>query len=104
MFVVIIIFNIINDASVVSMIFKIASYTYGPLLGLFGFAILFKNRQVRDAIVPIICIASPLITLWISSNSSLLFGNYVFDNELIIVNGSITFLLLWLSSKQRKGK
>lgn len=102
MFLVIIIFNIINDASVVSMIFKIASYTYGPLLGLFGFAIAFKNRKVLDKLVPIICIASPLITLWINSNSSLLFGNYVFDNELIILNGAITFLLLLVSSKQRR--
>lgn len=100
MFLVIIIFNIINDASVVSMIFKIASYTYGPLLGLFAFAIFFKSRRVRDILVPAICIVSPLITLWISSNSNVLFGNYVFDNELIIVNGSITFLLLLVSSKR----
>lgn len=94
MFGVIILFNAINDASVVSMIFKIASYTYGPLLGLFAFGIIMKKRQVMDKWVPIICIAAPFITLLISNNSSLLFGNYVFDNELIIVNGLITFLLL----------
>ncbi len=94
MFGVIILFNAINDASVVSMIFKIASYTYGPLLGLFAFGMIMKKRQLMDKWVPAICIAAPFITLLISNNSSLLFGNYVFDNELIIVNGLITFLLL----------
>jgi Na+/proline symporter len=94
MFLVIIVFNSLNDKSVVSMIFKIAGYTYGPLLGLYSFGLFLKNRTVRDKIVPFICIASPLITLFISMNSSYFFGNYVFDAELIIVNGLITFLLL----------
>jgi Na+/proline symporter len=101
MFLVIIIFNTINDASVVSMIFRIASYTYGPLLGLYSFGLFMKNRTVRDKIVPFVCIASPLITLFISMNSSILFGDYVFDNELIIVNGFITFLLLLSISKKQ---
>ena len=103
MFVVIIIFNIINDSSVVSMIFKIASYTYGPLLGLFSFGMFMKSRKVHDKLVPLICIASPFITLFISLNSNLFFGNYVFDNELIIINGLITFLLLFaISFKEKK--
>lgn len=101
MFLVIIVFNTINDSSVVSMIFRIASYTYGPLLGLYSFGLFMKNRAVRDKIVPFICVASPLITLFISMNSSMLFGNYVFDNELIIVNGLITFLLLLCISKKQ---
>lgn len=103
MFLVIIVFNTINDASVVSMIFRIASYTYGPLLGLYSFGLFMKNRNVQDKIVPFICVASPLITLFISMNSSLLFGDYVFDNELIIVNGLITFLLLLCISKKKAG-
>jgi len=102
MFIVIIIFNIINDASVVSMIFKIASYTYGPLLGLFSFGMFLKSRKVIDKFVPFICIAAPLITLFISMNSEMFFGNYVFDNELIILNGLITFLLLLLISYKKK--
>ncbi|PZR18994.1 MAG: sodium:solute symporter [Flavobacterium psychrophilum] len=101
MFLVIIVFNTINDASVVSMIFRIASYTYGPLLGLYSFGLFMKNRAVRDKIVPFICIASPLLTLFISMNSSLFFGDYVFDNELIIINGLITFLLLLSISKKQ---
>ena len=103
MFLVIIIFNVLNNDSVVSMIFKIASYTYGPLLGLYSFGLFMKNHAVKDKLVPFICIASPLITLFISMNSSMLFGNYVFDNELIIVNGLITFLLLLCISKKQPG-
>ncbi|WP_010252013.1 sodium:solute symporter [Myroides injenensis] len=102
MFLVIILFNAINDASVVSMIFKIASYTYGPLLGLFAFAIIFKHKTVKDKYVPYICIAAPFITLWISNNSQKFLNGYVFDNELILVNGFITVILLLLISKKIK--
>ncbi|KGO93348.1 sodium:solute symporter [Flavobacterium subsaxonicum] len=100
MFLVIIVFNAINNASVVSMIFRIASYTYGPLLGLYCFGLFMKNLTVRDKLVPFVCIASPLLTLAISLNSASLFGDYVFDTELIIVNGLITFLLLLCISKK----
>ncbi|MEK6452030.1 MULTISPECIES: sodium:solute symporter [unclassified Myroides] len=100
MFLVIILFNAINDASVVSMIFRIASYTYGPLLGLFAFAIIFKNKQVKDKLVPIICLISPFATLFISNNASGFLGGYVFDNELILINASITVILLLLISKK----
>ncbi len=102
MFLVIMVFNALNDASVVSMIFRIASYTYGPLLGLYSFGLLMKNKTVHDKFVPIICIASPLLTLLLSMNSTILFGNYVFDNELIIVNGLITFILLLCVSKKQE--
>ena len=100
MFAVIVIFNIINDASVVSMIFKIASYTYGPLLGLYSFGLFVKNRKVIDKMVPYLCIISPIATWVLSSNSKLFFGDYVFDNELIIINGLITFGLLLIFSKK----
>lgn len=104
MFAVIVLFNAINDASVVSMIFKIASYTYGPLLGLFIFGLFFKSRKVHDRFVPFACLISPFITLYLSNHSARLFNGYVFDNELIIVNGLITtFLLLCLSYKQKAG-
>jgi Na+/proline symporter len=99
MFLVIIIFNAINDASVVKMIFKIASYTYGPLLGLYAFGLFMKTRTVHDKLVPIICLISPAICYYISSNSASLLGNYTIDNELIIVNGLITYIGLWFISK-----
>lgn len=100
---VIVLFNAINDASVVSMIFRIASYTYGPLLGLFTFGMFFKSRKVHDKWVPLVCLASPFVTLYLSNNSKSLFKGYVFDNELIIVNGLITLLLLLaISFKDKK--
>lgn len=100
MFLVIIVFNALNNESVVSMIFKIAGYTYGPLLGLYTFGLFLKKLTVRDNLVPLVCIASPFITLALSMNSEVFFGNYVFDAELIIVNGLITFLLLLCISKK----
>jgi Na+/proline symporter len=99
MFLVIIVFNSFNDDSVVKMIFKIASYTYGPLLGLYSFGLFMKNKTVKDKLVPFICVLSPAICFFISSNSAVLFGDYVLDNELIIVNGLITFIGLLLISK-----
>jgi Na+/pantothenate symporter len=100
MFVVIIIFNLINDASVVSMIFKVASYTYGPLIGLYFFGLVMKKRTVIDNLVPVICILSPAICFFLNANSSLLLGGYVFDNELILVNATITFIGLLTISKK----
>ncbi|MEL1243433.1 sodium:solute symporter [Flavobacterium sp. DGU11] len=94
MFLVIIVFNILNDDSVVSMIFRIAGYTYGPLLGLYSFGLFLKNYSVKDRLVPFVCVASPLLTFVLHTYSKELFFGYVFDNELIIVNGLITFLLL----------
>lgn len=101
LFGIIILFNSINDASVVSMIFKVASYTYGPLLGLFSFGIFVKNRQIKDKIVPFICIIAPLVSLWISNNSQKIIG-YTFDNEIIVLNGLITFLGLIIFSTNKK--
>lgn len=100
MFLVIVIFNSLNDKSVVTMIFKVASYTYGPLLGLYAFGLFMKTKTVHDKLVPIICVISPAICFFISKYSANLFGNYVIDNELIIVNGLITFLGLILISKK----
>lgn len=99
MFLVIVFFNAVNDASVVKMIFKIASYTYGPLLGLYAFGLFVKTKTVHDKLVPIVCITAPAICFFISKYSVELLGNYVLDNELIIVNGLITFIGLWLISK-----
>ena len=99
MFAVIIVFNSLNDKSVVTMIFRIASYTYGPLLGLYCFGLFVKSKSVFDKFVPIVCLLSPLLTYLISENSKTLFAGYVFDNELIILNGLITFIGLLMISK-----
>ncbi|HVW97635.1 MAG TPA: sodium:solute symporter [Mucilaginibacter sp.] len=104
MLLTIIIFNSINDSAVVSAIFKVASYTYGPLLGLYSFGLLLSRRQVADRLTPFICLISPAICYYLSINSAKLLGGYVFDNELIIVNGFITFAGLWIASSPKTGR
>lgn len=99
MFLVILLFNSLTDQSVVSMIFTVASYTYGPLLGLYAFGLFMQSKTVRDKWVPAICVLSPLITFWINSHATKWFSGYIFSVEIIIVNGLITFLGLLLISK-----
>lgn len=99
MFLVILTIYLLNSDSVVSLIFKIAAYTYGPLLGLYSFGLFVKTKTVKENFVPIVCILAPTITFIISSYSTGLFGNYQFAEELIILNGGLTFLGLLLISK-----
>ena len=74
LFLVIIIFNSLNDKSVVTMIFKVASYTYGPLLGLYAFGLFMKNKTVHDKFVPFVCVISPLICFFLTKYSVDLFA------------------------------
>ena len=104
MFVVILVIYWANSDSVVSLIFKIAAYTYGPLLGLYTFGLFMKKKTVKDKFVPIVCILAPAITFLISLNSKVIFGNYEFAEELIILNGALTFLGLMLISKPAEGQ
>ncbi|RYD80602.1 MAG: sodium:solute symporter [Sphingobacteriales bacterium] len=100
MFLVIIVINAFNSSSVVSLIFTIASYTYGPLLGLYSFGLFVKNRGLHDKLVPIVCILSPFLCYLLSSYSKEILGGYVFSVELILINGLITFIgLLFISKK-----
>jgi hypothetical protein len=92
-------FNSVNGSSAVGMIFRIGSYTYGPLLGLYGFGLFMKTKTAKDQFVPFICVLSPALTFLLSDNSKFLFSGYAFDNELIIINGLITFLGLLMISK-----
>jgi len=100
MFLVIVIFRIINNESVVSAVFRVAGYTYGPLLGLFAFGILTK-RLVKDRFVPLVGLLSPVLTYIINANSVAWFGGYKFGFELLLLNGLIMFTgLLLLSHKK----
>lgn len=98
---VILLFNAINSASVVTAIFTVATYTYGPLLGLFGFSLYAKGRYVYDRMTPAICIAAPILSFLLNKYSKELLGGYVFAEELIVVNGLLTFAGLLLFSKKR---
>lgn len=97
-YIVIIIFSRINSQDTISALFKIASYTYGPLLGLFAFGLYAKKSLgVNDKYVPIVCVLAPMITYGIVTIMETNMG-YKFVNENLIINGLITFLGLWLLS------
>ncbi len=87
--IVIVIFDLINDQSVISQIFTFAGYTYGPLLGLYTFG-LFTRMNVRDSLVPVVCLLSPVLSFLLDTLV------YDFGFELLIVNGLLTFLMLLL--------
>lgn len=93
---IILVFKAVNNRSVIDAIYMIASYTYGPLLGLFLFG-LFTKKRPRDKYVPYICLLSPLICFTIDHLTKQYTG-YVFGYEMLMLNGSITFLGLWLAS------
>jgi SSS family transporter len=99
MFFVIVLFRIINNDSVVTAVFKVAGYTYGPLLGLFAFGILTK-RQVKDRYVPLLGLLSPVLTYIINENSVAWFDGYKFGFELLLLNGLIMFTGLFLLTKK----
>lgn len=98
--VIILLFKAVNSRSVIDAIYMIASYTYGPLLGLFLFG-LFTKRLARDKYVPYICLLSPLLCF---TTDFLVkqYTPYTFGYEMLIVNGAITFAGLWFSSVGNK--
>lgn len=102
LFLVIIFFNSVNNSAVVSAIFTVASYTYGPLLGLYGFGLIMRKRELRDRWVPFICLIAPLLCYFLNLNSKTLLNGYIFDTELILINGLLTFAGLCFISKPNK--
>jgi SSS family transporter len=99
---VIIVFNIINDQDAISAVYTLASYTYGPILGLFCFG-MFSRRNVRDRWVPAVCIAAPIICFFIRY-ALLHRAGYVMSFELLLLNAALTILGLWaLSVGKGKG-
>lgn len=98
-FICILVFKEINNKSIIYVILDLAGYTYGPLLGLFAFGILTKRKIKDGIIVTVICLAAPVLTYLLRENSAMLLGGYQVGIELLIINGFITFLGLWLISK-----
>lgn len=99
MFIVIMLFKVINNESVINSLFTVAGYTYGPLLGMYSFG-LFTKRNVIDKYVPYIAITSPIICYLINLYSEKLFNGYRFGFELLILNGLITFIGLLVFSRK----
>jgi len=121
-FLMVLLFKAINDKLIIDFILKFAGVTYGPLLGLFSFGILTK-KQLNDKMILVVCIIAPLLTLgldvlsspeWyekklhvslgLNSIAETIFNGYKIGNELILINGIITFLGLLLISKKGSSK
>ena len=117
-FILVLAFKAINDKLIIDFILKFAGITYGPLLGLFGFGILTK-RVLNEKLIWSICILAPLLALGIDvlsspewyekklhmtiglrSVSEQIFHGYKIGNELILINGALTFLGLLIISKK----
>ncbi|WP_370408265.1 sodium:solute symporter [Tenacibaculum dicentrarchi] len=92
----------IADASVIAKIFQFAGYTYGPLLGLYAFG-LFTKLNIKDKLVPIICIVSPIFTFLISYFSKTLF-NFDFGFFVLVLNGLLTFFGLLMIKTSKKNQ
>lgn len=118
-FIMVLIFKWMNDKLIIDFILKFAGVTYGPLLGLFAFGILTK-RKLRESLTWTVCIVAPLFALgldmvsnpaWyeaklhmklgLDSLSAGTFNGYKIGNELILINGIITFIGLWFISRKQ---
>ena len=99
---VIIAFRPFHRQSLIDTVFDVAGFTYGPLLGLYAFG-LFTKRSARDRLVPLIAVVSPVVCYLLKVWSPQWFG-YTFGFEILLVNGLITFGLLWLSSIGKGGR
>ena len=92
----VLLFELVNSQSVLDAIYTLCGYTYGPLLGLFAYALITK-RGVNDRAVPAIAVASPVICFaadWLTSH----YTSYRFGYELLMLNGLLTFIGLWATS------
>jgi len=89
--IVIIVFNIFNNTSVIDAVYTLASYTYGPILGMFAFGI-FTRKPVRDKYIPLVAILSPILCFILQTNSEKWFNGYSFSYELLIMNALFTFI------------
>lgn len=117
-FILVLIFKAINDKLIIDFILKFAGITYGPLLGLFAFGILTK-RSLNDKMIWTVCILAPMaalgldmlsspewyekklhMSLGLSSLSQSIFNGYKIGNELILINGILTFTGLLMISKK----
>src|SRR5688572_19034062 len=118
-FLMVLIFKWMNDKLIIDFILKFAGVTYGPLLGLFAFGILTK-RKLKESLIWTVCIIAPLLALildmvsnpaWyeaklhmklgLDSLSAATFNGYKIGNELILINGIITFIGLWFISSKK---
>lgn len=94
----ILVFEALASDAVIALVLKIAGYTYGPLLGLFAFG-LATRRQVRGRWIPAVALAAPCACALLDAWTAQVPGGYRLGNELLLLNGTLTFVGLWLASQ-----
>lgn len=100
--IVIIVINLLNNTSVIDAVYILASYTYGPILGLFAFGI-FTKKSVKDKYIPLVAIIAPVICFILDKNSEVWFNGYKFSYEILIINAILTFIgLIFLTTKRKE--
>ncbi|MBS1585626.1 MAG: sodium:solute symporter [Bacteroidetes bacterium] len=92
-------FREVDNGSLIQTLLVVAGYTYGPLLALFAFGI-FTKRKTINSLVPLVCIASPVVCYILKEHDKQWLGGYSIGTELLIINATLTFLLLILCSKK----
>ena len=99
LFLVILVFNSLNNDAIINELFRAAGYTYGPILGLFTFGMLTK-RRIIDKWSLLVCVAAPILSYILDSNSAAWFGGFQFGFLTLALNGVLTFVGLWLISRR----
>lgn len=122
--VTIIIFKYVLSSNVIDSLLTVASYTYGPLLGLFAFG-LYTNRKLIGNYIYLVVILAPILTYlinisptlyaylseqvileckfksWICAGAYAKEHFYIFGYELLPLNGLITVIGLYICSKNK---
>lgn len=98
--IVIVLFKVFNEQSIITTVLVLATYTYGPLLGLFGFGI-FSKKKVEDWYVPLICVVTPLLGFFIAKIAPYWLGGYNFGYELLLLNGLLTYIGLQFIAQKK---
>ena len=99
----IILFDKLGNQSIIDTFYSVASYTYGPILGMFTFGIIFK-RRVCDRLMPVVAITAPLLSFVLDHNSAAWFGGYNFGFEILVINALITMIGMALISSKNNQK
>lgn len=98
--IVIIIFYYASNQDAISAVYTLASYTYGPILGLFIFG-MFCKMPVRDKLIPIACVVAPILSYVIQDLLKTHFG-YQTSFELLLINAVLTMIGIAILSIGRK--
>ena len=98
---VIMVFNKLSNTSAINAVYTLASYTYGPILGMFAFGLACK-RKVRDRFVPVVAVVAPLLCLVLQLNSDRWFGGYKFSYEILLINAILVIIGLCCLIERRR--